>query len=415
MRVSSKADLLRAYDEVKKGTGFQNKEIAQQFFFNAITKAGTGEAVEVVLTLLKQHEIKCKASEKIAYLGLSFVRHATPAAVAAATELLDNKEVPREAYLGVGSLASTYCKQHSGCQNEPAIKNLVKKLTSKLTDGKTTNKAQENELVFILKSIKNLQFLDDTLAAKITAIANNKNAPNRLRVAALEACLADGCNNKCRDVSINIMKDVQQDSEIRIKAYLTAASCPNGKVAAAVKKVLEDEPKSVQVTGYIVSHIKNIKASANPDKALAKQHFGNIHLPMKHPIDFRRFSHNYELSHSINTLGLGSTIEADLIYSQTGFLPRSSSLNLTADVFGHRYNFLEVETRQENLEKVMEYYLGPRGLLRTKEGRNQIKSNYEKFTSKLQHHTSRMGLHPRSRRDVPKNEIEAMGKEVSYI
>lgn len=35
-------------------------------------------------------------------------------------------------------------------------------------------------------------------------------------------------------------------------------------------------------------------------------------------------------------------MEQTVIYSQDSFLPRSASLNLTAEVFGHSVNILEV-------------------------------------------------------------------------
>lgn len=304
---------------------------------------------------------------------------------------MDDKDVPREAYLGVGSLAGAYCRQHYNCASEPAIKKLVQKLVSKLTDGKTNNRNQENEMVYVLKAVRNMGFVDDALVAKIIAIASNKNAPNRLRAAALEAYLADGCKDKLRDSAVNIMKDVQQDSEIRIKAYLAATECPNGKVAAAIKKLLEDEP-SIQVNGYIVSHLKNIRASTNPDKASAKQQLGAISTSFANPIDFRRFSQNLEYSHSFDTFGIASTTEADIIYSQTSFLPRSTSFNLTADVFGHRYNFLEISTRQENLEKVMEHYLGPQGIFRkSDESRTDFYKSLDKYKSHFDQRVTKLG------------------------
>lgn len=118
------------------------------------------------------------------------------------------------------------------------------------------------------------------------------------------------------------------------------------------------------VGGYIASHIKNIRASANPDKALAKAHLGFINTPSRFIIDPRKYSINGELSHSIESLGVANNVEGNIIYSQNSWLPRSASLNLTAEVFGQRWNFLEVAARQENLDKVLEHYLGPQGVLR---------------------------------------------------
>lgn len=87
-----------------------------------------------------------------------------------------------------------------------------------------------------------MDHLVDGVVSKIVTIAADKKTSNRLRVAALEAFVSDACKEKIRDGALNILKDIQQDSEIRIKAYLAATKCPNGKVATTIKKLLEDEP-----------------------------------------------------------------------------------------------------------------------------------------------------------------------------
>ena len=279
------------------------------------------------------------------------------------------QDLPREAYLGIGTLIGRYCKANS-CRDVPQLKlllgSLLKKLNVKVTDRKV-----ENSLIFVLKAIGNAGYVSDELAAKIVHVAQDKSAPIRLRVAALETYLSDACRDKFRDSALNILKDIQFDSEIRIKAYLAAAECPNGKVAAAVKHLLNDEP-SYQVGGFISAHLRNLRNSVNPDKAFARAQLGNIIVVKKYPFDFRKYSFNLEASNVFDTLGIGNSVEANVIYSQNSFLPRSTSLNLTTEVFGHVFNFLQIDTRQENLDKLLEYYVGPLGVLRTKSGKEIV-------------------------------------------
>lgn len=122
------------------------------------------------------------------------------------------------------------------------LNKLSQKFLSKLGDGKGANRQQENEIIYILKALGNINFLNDPVVGKVIAIARNNKASNRLRAAALETYLADACNDKLRDSALALLKDINLDSEIRIKAYLVLAQCPNGKVANALKTLLEDEP-----------------------------------------------------------------------------------------------------------------------------------------------------------------------------
>lgn len=322
---------------------------------------------------------------------------------------MDQDHLPREAYLGVGTLASRYCKSHS-CANEETLSAITQKLLAKLGTGKATNRAKENELIAVLKALGNMNHLSSTTVPKIVAIAQDKKSSNRLRVAALETLRTDACQDKVRDSALNILKDQQQDSEIRIKAYLTATECPNGKVAAAIKTLIQNEP-SYQVGGFIVSHLRNLKASANPDKEFAKQQLGLISTNKNYPFDFRKFSYNYEFSYAIDSLGLSTSTESNVIYSQSAFLPRSTSWNMTTQVFGHTVNFLEIDTRQENFDKVLEHYLGPLGVLRSQTPEEALATG-KKSADKLIQDIKERVQKSRGKRDISKAEIDATNKQV---
>lgn len=385
VRESQKDDLLGVFNQIKAGVGFRDKEVSKKVFLDALFRAGTGEAIEVAIELLKNNQLT-DLEKRLVYLGLAFVNHPTKTSLSAAAALLDESDVPREAYLGVGTLAGRYCRVHS-CKNLDSLNKLTQKLLSKIGDGKAANRQQENEIIYALKSLANINYLSDAILTKIIHIAQDQKAPTRLRVAALEAYLADPCKEKLKDSALAILKDIEQDSEIRIKAFLALVKCPCGKVASALKTLLENEP-SYQVGGFIVTTLRNIRASANPDKELAKQQLGTIVLPRRFPFDFRKYSFNGEFSYAFDSFGIANSVESNVIYSQDSFLPRSTSLNLTTELFGHSFNFLEISTRQENLDKLLESYFGPRGTV-TQEAHKIVKRNVgqselDKFGKSLQ-------------------------------
>lgn len=93
-----------------------------------------------------------------------------------------------------------------------------------------------------------------------------------------------------------------------------------------------------------MSHLRNLRASVSPDKEAAKQFLGNIISKKKYPIDQRKFSRNYEVSYSVDALNVGAVGEVNRIFSQKSFIPRSVSLNLTTQIFGHSVNLAEVRS-----------------------------------------------------------------------
>ncbi|KAJ8916580.1 hypothetical protein NQ315_000224 [Exocentrus adspersus] len=406
VRSSRKDDLLTVYNQVKSGAGFG--AAGKKAFLDALLEAGTGDSVEVAITLLKNNELG-DCEKRLVYLGLSLVKHATESSINAAASLLDQRDLPYEAYLGIGNLAGRYCRQHS-CKNVDAINKLTQKLIQKLGNGKAGNRQEENEIIYVLKALANFHYISDSVIQKITAIAQDKNAPNRLRVAALETYLADACKDKLRNSALHILQDIQQDSEVRIKAYLAAAQCANSAVGTAVKALLEKEP-SYQVGGFIVSHIRNIRSSANPDKEQIKQHLG-FSVPNRFPVDFRKWSYNGEFSYAVDTLGVAASTETNIIYSQDSFLPRSTSLNLTAEIFGHTFNFLQIQTRQENLDRLVEHYFGPKGLLKTSSLGELLKTNSQVAEKIWKQLGDKLREKLRLRRDVSRAEIESIGKAV---
>lgn len=227
-----------------------------------------------------------------------------------------------------------------------------------------------------MKAVRNAGHVSNPLAGKVIEIAQDKQAPARLRVGALEAYLAAPCNDRYRDSAIAILKDVQLDAEIRVKAYLALAECPNGKVATAVKNLIDNEP-SIQVGGFIVSHLATLRSSTNRDKLQAKAQLGGIKTTKRYPLDFRQYSFNGEYS-TYSSLGFAESIEGNIIYSQSSFLPRSISANLTVEWFGNNINVLEVNARQENLDALLASYFGPNGEFTSERTEETIKSGSAK-------------------------------------
>lgn len=82
MRASKRDDLLSVFNQVNAGTA-GDKDVAKKVFLDALFRAGTGDTVEVTIQLLKSKPLSA-LEQKLVYLGLAFVRHATPEALKAA-------------------------------------------------------------------------------------------------------------------------------------------------------------------------------------------------------------------------------------------------------------------------------------------------------------------------------------------
>ncbi|XP_047037209.1 apolipophorins isoform X1 [Helicoverpa zea] len=402
LRACNKDDLSKVYSHIK------GNNVEKRVFLDGLIRAGTGYSIEVSIQLLKSKDLS-PIEQKLVFLSLSNAKHANNDAMKAAASLLDLPNLPKEVYLGVGALAGAFCREHE-CHHtkNDGIVAVSQKLGAKLQNCRPKTKLEEDNVVAVLKGIRNIRHLEDSLVDKLAHCVADNNVKARVKAAALEAFQADGCAAKLKKTAIDIMKNRQLDSEIRIKAYLAVISCPCAHSASEIKNLLDSEPVH-QVGNFISTSLRNIRGSSNPDKKLARQHYGLIRTPNKFNTDFRKYSFSEEESFNIDALGLGGNIEKNVIYSQDSFLPRSVSLNLTAEVFGHSLNVLEVGGRQGNLDRVAEHLFGPKSFLRTEEPQNlyqkYIVEKFNQYKDKVEG-----GLN-RGRRSI-KSDVDSFDKSL---
>ena len=119
-----------------------------------------------------------------------------------------------------------------------------------------------------------------------------------------------------------------------------------------------------------------------------KRIIGSDALQNKWKSDVRKFSRNVEISHYFNEYKVGGTAEANLIFSEKSFIPRSLMLNLTLSLFGENINLFEVGGRLEGFDNLLEDMFGPDGyfkedsiqnFLNTFSSRQKRQANIERF------------------------------------
>jgi hypothetical protein len=368
---------------MKKGTlsdlqkSSSMKQVSRNIFLDALFRTGTGDSVAALADLAKK-ELSEK-EQQLMYLSFNLVQSVNKEAVTSLAKLF-SENLPKEAYLSIGSVVNKYCRER-GCEAGD-VKVIADKFISKIPkDCKTTNKKDEETLVAVLKGIRNSQTILNSALDRIIQCASNKN-PNRIRVVALQAFSANPCNKKLQQGAVSIMKNRDEDSEVRIEAYLAAVECPSGALANDIQALLNTEPIN-QVGSFINTHLDSIKASTEPKREAARAHFKNLRTSKKYPFDPRRYSFNREVSYAIDALGLGSSVDSSVIYSQQSFLPRSLRLNVTGNLFGSAFNMFELSARQENLESLVEHYFGPQGIfskMSKQELYNAIKNEFQQIS-----------------------------------
>lgn len=408
MRATKKEDLTTLYQQVKSGTLSENRSLARKVFFDALFRVGTGDSVEVLANLMKKRELNEKEA-RLMFLSFNLVQTMTKEALAAVAKLLDGNTVPKEAYLSIGHIVNKYCYAHDCEAND--VKAISEKFVARLGDCKpSASRADEDMTVAVLKGIRNMQHLVNPVLERVLQCTNEK-ATTRVRVTALQALAANPCHQKVQKIALDTLKNRNEDSETRIEAYLTAVECPSAALATELIKLLESEPV-YQVGSYITTHVASIRSSTDVKREAARQFLKDVRTDKHYPFDPRRYSFNREFSYAVDSLGFGSSIDTNVIYSQKSFLPRSARLNLTSELFGHAFNVLEFNGRQENLDLFVEHYFGPKGVISTQSAQEML-SNLLKGYRDMQEHARNRLAGGRGRRGL-KEDVKAFDRTVKF-
>lgn len=140
--------------------------------------------------------------------------------------------------------------------------------------------------------------------------------------------------------------------------------CPDYISIKSIKHVLKTEEVN-QVGSFVWSHLNNLAKSSSPVRVEVQGLLLDQDLGTKFQMDLRKFSRNFEKSIFFDEYNFGANSEANLIFGTESYVPRSISLNFTADLFGESVNLIEISARMQGFEHMIEQMFGPKGPLNT--------------------------------------------------
>lgn len=332
-----------------------NTILARKVYLDALFRTATSESAKAIFKKFNKMDEKEKL---IGIISLNIIQTVDKETLSEAITLL-TPNASKQVYLSIGSLVSKYC-QSNGCE-QGDLDVISLKFVDNLKHCRANTRKDEDRIVNVLKGIANMKHIAGNAVSALAECASLGRS-NRIRTAALQAFSSANCDSVLSQKALALLRDRNEDSELRIEAYLAAIVCPNANVATEIADIVNSEQVQ-QVGGFISSSLRAIRDSTDDHRAHQRYHLGNIRITKHFAKDLRRYSYNDEVSYRVDALGLSASTDYKLIYSQHGFLPRSATLNVSTEIFGTNFNVFEISARQENLENILEYYIGPKGLL----------------------------------------------------
>ncbi|XP_041357844.1 uncharacterized protein LOC121374798 [Gigantopelta aegis] len=346
----------------------------RKFLLDAIPMAGTSSSVQVLKELLLSKDVTGVEAD-MWLTSLAFIQNPTRAMLEEVKPLVESPELKLKAMLPVSTLVNNYCERNH-CGEEYAVDNIISSLERNIGYRCMVRDANLEVVLMTLRAIGNAGHLRRISSILSNCITESTN-PMEVRIAAVEGFRRVPCDADRNDI-IRLYQDTEEDSEIRIGAYLGLMVCPSEDTLNIITQTLTRE-KASQVGSFIWSHLTNLMESASPHKQSIKAILEKEDLKKEFDLEKLKYSRNYEGSLFFERLNTGAVVESNLIWSPKSFVPRSAMVNLTVDLFGNSINLFELGGRIEGLEYLLETYLGPYGYFGNKNMERTIAESREKL------------------------------------
>ncbi|GIY39272.1 apolipophorins [Caerostris extrusa] len=309
---------------------------ARKFFMDAIPLVSTAESARFMYDMISRKSIS-ETESNFWLTSLSFIKETTPEIIATFTPLLDGRY--NQAILGISALIRNYC-QDKDCSAVSEVQSAV---------------------ILSLKAIGNIGYMFGK-ESLIEACYKNPQIRTETRLAAIDAFRRVSCDIS-REELMKTYSNYNEETEMRIAAYLAVMKCPTLSTIQEVKEVLLNE-RINHVGSFIWTHLNALSKTKHPERREIRDIVYNLYLMNKFASD------------------LCST--------------------LTVDIFGKSCNLFQIDGRAEGLEQVVEQFFGPGGYFPQKNIAKILREKRSVDNNKLNQIDSRFKEHY-------KNQVQPYG------
>ncbi|KAH9366847.1 hypothetical protein HPB48_018454 [Haemaphysalis longicornis] len=322
---------------------------AKQFFVDSLPAVGTPAAIRMMTDSMVRGEVS-GVNADIWLTSLAFVSKPTADMIEHSLPLL-KLERP-QAYLGVSTMAHTFCRNNANCGSARPIKELVRALYLTLGDNCFARDAKTT--LTVLKALGNLgqsEGAEETLYRCF----QNPQLDIEIRLAAVEAFRRFDCDIP-RNQMLAIYQNIDENVEMRIGSYLAAIRCPSSPVIEAIRNTLRTESIK-QVGSFVYSHIRNLAREPSPFQREYRVIANDLALRNRFELDFRKFSRNVHYRMFFDPLDTGFELDGDVVYTPDSYYPRSARVATSFDIFGKKIDLFEAGARVEHMDKLIEKWM----------------------------------------------------------
>lgn len=163
---------------------------------------------------------------------MAFSRKPTSEAVRAVLPILKEKDVPRQALLGISALIRNLDAQQPNQETREAVRAIVKYMEK--------NIRHQDRVVVALKSLQNIRAIGEALD-KVISLATDQSQKSGVRVAAIDALVGQAADEQVRSKCMEMFQNTKESSEIRIAAYKILVESRERQVVQRILQTIRRE------------------------------------------------------------------------------------------------------------------------------------------------------------------------------
>lgn len=140
-------------------------------------------------------------------------------------------------------MISTFCQSEKDCQADPEVQRAILKFEKILgANCYAMGQEEEDRVILALKALRNVGLFINAEPITMRCFQEKTN-PMEIRLAAMDLARDMACrSSSTREALLQVLSLTDNDSELRIGAYLALFKCPDKALVQQLKTLLLQEP-----------------------------------------------------------------------------------------------------------------------------------------------------------------------------
>jgi hypothetical protein len=218
-------------DRQVRDSGFCGSSKVVDMWDDALIMDASEGSLKLIADRIIRKEVS-PARANYLFTMMAFSRKPTGESVRAVLPILKEKDVPRQALLGISALIRNWNPQHQTEETREAVRAIAKYMER--------NIRHQDKVVVALKALQNIRAISEA-QDKVISLAADQSQKSGVRVAAIDALIGQAAEQQVKSKCMEIFQNTKESSEIRIAAYKVLVESRERQVIERVLQTIRRE------------------------------------------------------------------------------------------------------------------------------------------------------------------------------